>query len=539
MIARKSLSRFKVNVPNVAFVVLSLLFLWRISVVLTPDSYYTTFSSDSAFPMLISNQDRPITLFDSYSYSRDRWGSFPFLLARLVHKWTGYYWSVRAMHLYRTFWFFGGLLIMSSLAVRARLLVLVSALIAVCIPNFTRIIMFDLSELYAWQIPGLFLSWYCMRQLFAPDLGESGDRPVMVKRVLWSFALFEVSFITTWTSLASGPLLLFLLLVETFRAILTGSGKPTSTWPRARYMLAAVLVMLGILAEKLLRIGYHRYCLKRYGNVNRTQIVLDFGHLSQNLRGQLDTFLSFSWWPIIILPLLLVITLTITFIYLWRREGVSMLRNVTATSTEDVFVLVIGMSGIAVINFGMTVLIQHVRLNLYENRFLTLSFSLGVISGLLTLFLVFRHFVERTPAKRYAVTAFTVAVLFFLVVKFPARRINPDYQTDNEAALALAEKMPGAILMGGYWGTYILAPLQGTRAMVPLPIEGQEVRMPWTPAMLAEAKQVVVEYRFSNLAKGGGAPVVLKQYNATLRLVNPNWYANERYSFALYENENK
>src|SRR5437660_56704 len=154
MAARENRSRLKI-LPNVAFAVLSLLFLWRIAVVFGPGSEHTMYTFDSAFPVLMSNEDRSITVFDYYSYNRDRWGSLPFLLARIVHQLTGYYWSPESMHLYRTIWLFSGLLIMTSLAARARLLLLVSALIAICLPSITGTNMFDLSELYAWQIPGL------------------------------------------------------------------------------------------------------------------------------------------------------------------------------------------------------------------------------------------------------------------------------------------------------------------------------------------------------------------------------------------------
>lgn len=443
------------------------------------------------------------------------------------------------MHVFRTLWLFLGLSIMTSLNRRARLVVLLSALIAICLPELTRVHMFDLSELYAWQIPGLFLSWYSMRRLFGSDLvGAKPNVPVM-KRAGWCFLLLSVSFLTIWTSLASGPFLCFLLVVEAARAHLAFSGERTSSWIRARYVLGLGLVALAILFEKLLRMDYHRYCLKHFGSENRTQMGFDLGHLRENLLAQMDNYFHFSWWPITLFPLLLLLALVVALVYSrWTRK-VAALEKLRRLSVDDTFILIVGMWGIAIMNFAMTVLIEHIRLMDYSKRFLTLTLFLGVTSGLLTLFLVFRYFVERRAVGKYAVAGFTLASFLFLVLKFPSPKVRADYLIDNETALTLAEKAPHATLMGGYWETYVLVALQRTNTMLPLPLQGEPLRMPWTPAMLREAKQVVVEYRRSSVVGAHSAPPLLTQYGVTLRLVDPKWYANQKYAFALYVNDQK
>lgn len=540
MAARDNWSGFKTYLPAVTLAGVWCLFLWRVMAVFGPESDHTLFVSDSAFPILISNQDRPITLFDYYSYGQDRWGSLPFLLARLFHQWTGYHWSGQSMHVFRAIWLFLGLLILTSLSRRARLVVLLSALIAICLPELTRVHMFDLSELYAWQIPGLFLSWYIARRLFGTDLvrtkqNVSGGKPgIAVIRAVWGLVLFCVSFLTVWTSLASGPFLCFLVVLEAVRADLGSSREPTSKWMRGRYVFGLGLVALAMLAEKLLRMDYHRYCLKRWGGENRTSMGFDSGHLRENLAAQIGNYFQFSWWPITVIPLLLFLTLAAVFIYLWWKKRVEALQELRRILIDDTFILIVGMWGIAIMNFAMTVLIEHIRLGDYNNRFLTLTFFLGVTSGLLTLFLVFSYFVERSAVGKYAVAGFTIASFLFLVLKFPPRQIRPDYLIESETALTLAEKAPNATLMGGYWGTYVLVALQRTNSMLPLPLQGEPLRMPWTPAMLRDAKQVVVEYRRSGLASSNPVPPLLTQYGVTLRLVDPKWYANEKYAFALY-----
>ncbi len=47
------------------------------------------------------------------------------------------------------------------------------------------------------------------------------------------------------------------------------------------------------------------------------------------------------------------------------------------------------------------------------------------------------------------------AGIIFLTLKFPAEGYSPLYKTMKETALALNQKAPGGVLMGGYWVTYV------------------------------------------------------------------------------------
>ena len=93
--------------------------------------------------------------------------------------------------------------------------------------------------------------------------------------------------------------------------------------------------------------------------------------------------------------------------------------------------------------------------------------------------------------------------------------------------------------MGGYWETYIFSGLQPINTMIPLPLDGQYLRTPWGRESLREAKQVIVEYRHSQLGNAESPPQFLAQYGNSLRLVDPRWYENEKYAFALYANDRK
>jgi hypothetical protein len=74
--------------------------------------------------------------------------------------------------------------------------------------------------------------------------------------------------------------------------------------------------------------------------------------------------------------------------------------------------------------------------------------------------------------------------------------------------------------------------------MTPLPMEGVLNRMPWTPAMLHDSQQVVIEYRVSGVAeKDSLPPDELRQYGNLLKLQEARFYENGPYAFALYLNE--
>ncbi len=75
--------------------------------------------------------------------------------------------------------------------------------------------------------------------------------------------------------------------------------------------------------------------------------------------------------------------------------------------------------------------------------------------------------------------------------------------------------------------------------MTPVPFEGQGYRTPWTPERIKLVDQVVVEYRHSKPGGSDVPPEHLQQYGNSLKLIEPSWYENDDYAFALYLNENR
>jgi hypothetical protein len=515
-----------------------LFFLCRAIDVFGPDSNDVFFNSDGAIPVLMANDDRPITLFDAYYFGSDRWGAWPMLSARLIHQSTKYQWSAQSFHVMSAIWLFAGILVMASLTRRDYFAVTLVFLITLCLHWLVRLRLFDLGTVYSWQITALLLGWYSLRQLIGIVPADLPQRSLPVKRVAWCFLTYWFSFLAIWSSFASAPFLLFLLGLEVWRAHFHATGRRSGKWAVRRSAWGAIPVLAAVLTEILMRIDYHRHALKHYGNEFKTPLAFDYGNLTQNFHRQLANLEIASWWPLILLPVIALITLGCTSIYFWRKRNKSLdrLKNLIA---DDTFFLILGSLGIALINFVLIVSVSHVRANLYDNRYDTLTYLFGFISGLLTLFSIFRMIVRPARIRNYAVTGVLIAGVAVLAFEFPAKSYSPDYRIYKQTAVALVERCPRCVLIGGYWETYVFSGLQPINTMIPVPLEGEYLRTPWGRESLREAQQVIVEYRHSKLGNAESPPEFLAQYGNSLRLVDPNWYANEKYSFALYVNDRK
>jgi hypothetical protein len=318
--------------------------------------------------------------------------------------------------------------------------------------------------------------------------------------------------------------------------LLTGKT-PTWNWRKARYLVGLGLVFTAIISEVLMRTNYHRYALKHFGNAFKTHMALDTRYLGQNLDTQLTVLAYFTFWPLILIALAGLLVGAGGLVYFTLKGSVDRREQLRKLFLEDTGIMIVGTFGIAAINFALIVVVDHVRLNLYDNRFATPTFVFGSISGLLTLYLILRLLLFKAHSSRYAIPALMCAGFVFLMIKFPARNPSALYRVEEETALTLAHKFPHALLLGGYWSTYVFGALQPANTIVPLPLEGEFVRMPWTIKMLAGEKNVIVEYRRTVLQGGHTPPEQLIQYGNSLRLVDPKFYENGPYAFALYSND--
>lgn len=511
-------------------------FLWRTIVVLGPDSLHSNFDSDSAIPVLMANDDRPITVFDWYYYGQDRWGGWPMILARIVHSTTHFHWSDQRLHITRTVWLFIGILILASLNQRAGPVVVVACLIPITL-DVVRLQLFDLSQVYSWQITALVLGWFCARRLLENQFQASADAPVSSRRFLWYLLLFFFSLLSIWSSPASAPMLGFLVALEVLRAYLKSEKALGRRLIAKRFLYAALPVVAATLAEILMRMNYHRHGLKHYGTDFRTPIGLDIGYLATNLRIQMLSLSYFTWWFLMWIPLVAMCGAAVVLVYFRLKARHDVLTKARRLLLDETAILIAGTFGIAAINFALTVVITHVRVGAYHTRFMTLTVVFGSISGVLTIYFMLYLATKTTRIAKYVLPALAISGLLFLFIYFPVKIPSPKYKRRTEIALNLAQKTPGSLLMGGYWETYVFTALQPVNAMTALPLQGRYVRLPWTPAKLQDADQIVVEYRESKFADTNSLPPQLEQYGVSLRLVDPKFYENGEYSFALYQNE--
>jgi hypothetical protein len=92
-------------------------------------------------------------------------------------------------------------------------------------------------------------------------------------------------------------------------------------------------------------------------------------------------------------------------------------------------------------------------------------------------------------------------------------------------------------VLGGYWDTYVWAPLQREGAILPIPREGEYQRTVWWARELVRHPRALVEH--SNFPEAGTAEAPapwLVQYGAPLRLEQPRWDAGAGRTFSLYRN---
>jgi hypothetical protein len=515
--------------------------LIRAAEVFTVGSLHVTmFNSDSAIVVLMANENRPATAYNIYYYGQDRFGAWPFLLAQLIHRVTGFYWGHRTLFLVQTLWLFVGALLFSTFNRRPHedLWVGLLYLLPLCLHIKTRQNMFDLSQPYAWQTTALVLSWWCLRRYCERCFGLlENDGPKNRKRV-WGALTFLFSLLAVLSSTVSVPILFFLIVLEVLRAAHNAEGWPRLKSLGRRLLQVAAPVAAAAATELLLRASYHRYSLKHFGTENRTTIVLDWGHLAENFSNQWTRFANSPWWLLSLLPLLAFAGWVVRCTYSNKKSVEKMTGCLRKLFLEDRAVLVAGAYGIGLISFVITVVVSHIRVNDYSERYLAISYLFIAFSGLLTLLLLLGGVKKRRGLVAVAVP---VASLLFLFINFPQAATNSQYITFQEATRHLSQNAPGNVILGGYWETYVFAALDPKHVIVPLPAEGQSLRTPWTKEPLQLADQVIVEHHRKEMSRelgGADAPLPqLVQYGETLRLVSPRWYVNGEYVFSIYKRE--
>ena len=519
--------------------------VWLVFLILSirvfrPDSVYAGLDSDGAIPVLMANEDRPVTVFDMYYWGVDRWGGWPLIVARVVHQATGFQWTDYSLHVVRAAWVFLGLLALVWINRCAALVVLLSCLIPLCLEPTIRWHLFTLSQIYAWQLTAVFLAWLSLRRLLAAELLSGTGNRIWINRTAWCLSFYFWAVLAIWSSEASAPFLGFLLLLEASRSYFLQRDEAANKWKWARYVAALLLVTAATVSHMLIKANYHRHGIKHWGGDFKAATWIDVGYLWENVQGNWRNLMDFDFGPLLILAgaFLLVMTLVLAYAVSTRNRLVR--ERLIHLALDDDVTMTAALAGIGLINLALMIFLSHVRLGEYPSRYLSPTFFLGSIAGLMTMYVTLRLGAHRLKLTRYVIPIAIAGAFVFLIARFPHFQLSDDYKRYKQTAVTLAQKAPGGVVMGGYWETYIFASLQQpTNTMTPLPLEGLHVRIPWTPPMLRNAREVVIEYRHNEVMNRSALPEELWQYGNLLKLKDPQFYQDGKYAFALYINEHK
>lgn len=501
-----------------------------------------TWSSDSAIVVLMANDDRPITVFNFYYYCADRWGAWQYVLAQGFRRATGFTWTPDSVLVMQATWVLAGAWALAGLCRRDWAIAGIAYLVAACLHREGRMMLFELSQIYGWQITGMVFAWLGTRRIFDRALTTP-----LAARAMAGWVLFTILFglLAIWSSVASIPTLAVLCVVEAVRAWARARSRASSgangSVLRALSIgsgFAIAAVGIAAVGERAIKDWYHRWSIAHYGQDFQTHFGIDYGHLMDSLGHMVRHIAGLSWWPLYALPLVAIVVLAVSWMVAIVTRRTSLRDRVDAVLADDTAMAALGAYAIAVVNFTLAVLVDHVRLNDYDDRYLVLTNTFGPIAGILTLFLAIRWLTRASAVQAGVQPAFVLVGVVLLAVGFPPRAPSLHYPVREQLARTLVQRAPNGVLLGGYWETYLFTALQPPeRAMTPVTWEGFS-RTPWTPAAVRKAREVIVVYAKKSGVRGPSIdmPQTLTQHGATLTLADPHWIENDDYQFGRYIN---
>jgi hypothetical protein len=456
------------------------LVLWRALPELGPVPPLGLYSSDSAVPVLMCNlaTGAPVDLL---FWGQDRFGSWPFLLARAMGALVDRAWTPHALHVVRTLWMVAALVPWLGLAGRSGLVAAAGLLLLPGVNPLLQRVLVDLGTVDGWQLPAILWAWWGTRR--AAEGGRLWP---------WLVVALAAAALATWTSLVSAPLLLVLALVE-------GRGRGLGGLRRAALVLP---VLVGLLVEGVVRTSWHRAVRARGWRDVRTPASLDVGHLLENAGGMAGT--AWESGAIPWMAIALVGALAALGSRRWRDspEARTMVGAAAASFT-----------GLLVV-----VSVRHVRDNAYHPRYLGIGLSLAVLATAVLLGVAVHALAARLVPRR---TSLVAGALGLGAVALLAPRAGPDPREVvlRPAAEEISLRYPGAVLTLGYWRTYALAALLRPGAVIPVPREGEWNRRPDWVAELRSGRPVLVGRPDR---PGEAAPAALVERGVALVLVQPD-----------------
>jgi hypothetical protein len=476
---------------------------------LGPDSFaLPPFNSDAGVPVLMANETH-WDVFHAFYFGEDRFGAWPFLLAHALATFLHRPVTPEFLHAQATLFLLAGALPAALLGRPWPGLSVLAYTVSVLVPE-SRGSLFEIAQVYAWQLPLLLWAWWCIRSSFK----ARGAWPLG----LWLSVAGFVCFLATWTSSLSGPLLLGVTLLEGLNQE-AAVGLP----PRRRWLLQLLPALFGMAAEAVLRADYHRFVRANYQRNFGTRLSLDWGHLGENTR-----MVALGLARPLVLAALAVLAVYTTLLFLSRRR---LPRPRWRLSPLECTVL--GAWLLALLPLPVLALVRHVRLNDFSPRYFAPTYVFLLFGSLLALasWLPARH---TGRARDGALLLGTLALGGLALLLLPRALPNPNYARMQETARRLAERAPGELLLDGYWGTYVFAALAPPLALLPLPRSGDLDRTPFYEQKLGAAPRVLVGHREFLTGPDGTEPRWLFQYGTLLELVEKHFLSDGVDRFSSY-----
>lgn len=454
------------------------------------------YNSDSAIPVLMSNQAGGGP-YHWLFWGQDRFGAWPFLLARLLAAPFTARWTPHGLHVAEVLFLGSALVPWLGLVPRGRAFAVAAFLLLPVLSPVLRRTLVDLGHVDVWQVGALLWTWWALRRAAGPPL---------LRPALWAACLGGA--LATWSSLVSAPLLLVLGLWESARV----------RWSIRRCAALCLPAVVGVCLEATVRTAWHAAVRARHWRDVRTRASFDLGHLGENVTRLAASAVAAGAW-VWFIGVLVAALLSVAFL---RGRAHLRLQTRKSTAFRSVAWTVIGSAISTWLCLALLVATRHVRENGWAPRYfgVPLVFAiLGVAAGLGAVLEMLLS--SRWP--RAAGPALAVAGLVAVVLGLPRPAPDPRAQLLQSMAEALAKNFPGAALLDGYWRTYALAAFVPPGFLVPIPADGEWNRRPDWVALLEPGRPVLVGTTGPlSLAAEAAPPVERVQYGVRLVLVQPN-----------------
>ena len=475
-------------------------------------SRFPLFHSDDAIPVLMANAER-WTPFSLFFYGMNRFGGWPFVLPWAAHALLGVAWSPAALAAVAALWVCGGAIPLARLLPGTPRLAVLGYFALLAGSPLLRMHVFELAQVYPWQLPALLWAWDALRRLADAEGGDWRRRAVPA---------FAFSALATWSSSVSGPLLLAVAAAES----LSRGPWPRGRWPRS-VLPGAGVAAAAMLVEYVLRRWFQNYARRHFGYPFKTDLSLEPGSILPGL----GSFARTAWrWDWLLVGLLCASVVGLLGLAVGARRGGRRGFQGLRPSTR-VAVVALALAGASVLAASAS---AHVRENGYNPRYLAPG---GFFVGLATLALLGRAVEGVARARRAGAwldAGASVGALALLAVlpRFPD---NPDFEPLVEAARAMERAGGGRVLLGGYWGTYLFAALASPGGLVPVPEETQYGRTPFLkPPEAPGAGVLLTDYGFDGFGTPGNPDAWLVDHGLVYRREEGSRWSNAKVAFWRY-----